>query len=175
MNSKALGPRSPMPKPPGSDVGWRSTPLARRNGMAVYRCGAASVSRLLLGLELLLEQLLGGVSSAQPERDRQAQHQGAERDGERRQHDRRRQPQLFERHHDADRDHQDAQGAAQQARAGQAGIDRRQQRGAPEEVADQECRATAPAARPGSAERTGRTRRRVPETARTAACRPPTR
>ena len=143
--------------------------------LAGYRCGAASVSRSFLRPELLLEQLLRGVSPAQPERDRQSQHQRAERDGERRQHDRRGESQLLERHHDADRDHEDAQRAAQQARAGQPGVHRRQQRGPPEEVADEEAERRAPAARPGSAGRTGRTPRRVPETARTAACRPPTR
>ena len=86
--------------------------------------------------------------TAQPEGDRQPQHQGAKRDGERGQHDRGRQAQLFERHHDPDRDHEDAQGAAQQARTGQPGIDRCQQRGPPQKVADQEAeRSTSSATR----------------------------
>ena len=73
------------------------------------RCGAASVSRRLLCSELLFEQLPGGIAPAEAERNRQPQHQRAERDRKRRQHDGGRQPQLLERHHDRNGNHEQPQ------------------------------------------------------------------
>jgi len=55
---------------------------------------------LLFRAELLLEQDLG--LTAQPERNRKAQHQRAEHDRERRQDDGCGQPQLLERNDDPD-------------------------------------------------------------------------
>ena len=73
--------------------------------------------------QVLLEQLSSGVPPSEAECDGQSQHQGAEGDGKRGQHDRRGHAQLFERHHDADCDDEQAQRAAQQARARQPGPD----------------------------------------------------
>ena len=109
---------------------------AKRHG--VYKWGAASDSRLPFGPELLFDQRLGRLAAADAERDRQSQHQRAKGDGERREDDRGGQPHLLEGHHHADGDDQHPQRAAQQAGAGQAGVHRRQQRGAPEKIADQE-------------------------------------
>ena len=60
-------------------------------------------------LEVLLEQLPRGIAPTETKRNRQPQHQRAEGDGKCGQHDRRRQPQLFERHDDRNRDHQEPQ------------------------------------------------------------------
>ena len=103
-----------------TDEAWRPAP-------AVFAC-----------FEALFEQLLRGIAPPEPERDGQSQHQRAEGDRKGRQHDRRRQPQLFERHDDGNRDHQEPQRAAEQTRGRQPRVDRRQQRGAPDEVAHQE-------------------------------------
>ena len=126
----------------------RNRPPARSDGAqplerghvpcARSQVGAASAARSL-SHEAAVRAVASPRLARPPERDRQSQHERAKRDRERRQHDRTGQSQLLERHHDADRDDEDAQRAAQQAGARQPGIHRGQQRGAPEKIADQEA------------------------------------
>ena len=87
--------------------------------------------------ELSLQQMLRRVTSAETERNRGPEHQCAECDGKRGQHHSGRKTELLERHHDTDADHQQPQRAAQQSRTRDARIDRRQQCGPPQEIADE--------------------------------------
>ena len=133
------------------------------------------MSASLLAPEVLLEQFSGGIAAAEPERDRQSQHQRAERDRKCRQHDGRRQAQLLERHDDGDRDDQKAQRATQQARAGQSRIHRCEQRRPPEKVADQKSEREDQQRDQEAGHESERIPRPAPETARTAAYPPPRR
>ena len=92
-----------------------------------------------LCLELLLEQLPGGVAPSESEGDRQTQHQSAERNGECGEHDGGCQPELFESHDRSNGDHEEAERAAEKAGGRHTGVDGREQRGAPDEVAHQKA------------------------------------